>query len=225
MKNFKTYLLTFLLLISMCLVACGDKSDSTEKDASIDYDQEYDSIIESISTMNEGSNYITSVVMAVWQEAGASEAGSCLVEMLSPSCEDDCLNMSVDSLSNIIDAFGIDDSKSWEYQCDHGGNYAKNLQKFGVLKQIYEYCSTYQDKYYNVYNSQNDIKASIKTLKQSVDSEHSDAIEALEEYYLKSCSYADWALNPSGNLINYSSSCSGYKNELSELKTKAEFEK
>lgn len=53
MKNFKTYLLTLLLLFYMCLVACVDKNESTNKGASIDYDKEYDSIIESISTMNE----------------------------------------------------------------------------------------------------------------------------------------------------------------------------
>ena len=55
--------------------------------------------------------------------------------------------------------------------------------------------------------------------------EHGDAVDAIQDYYIKASAYADAALNPSGNLMNYSSSHSGFESEVAQLKTAAEFSK
>ena len=55
--------------------------------------------------------------------------------------------------------------------------------------------------------------------------DHEDGIKALRDYYIKAESYADFAVNPSGNLLNYHSNHETYNKEMNELKSNAEFDK
>ena len=60
---------------------------------------------------------------------------------------------------------------------------------------------------------------------QELNSTNENGIKALQDYYIKSSTLADFALEPSGSLITYSNSYKEIKDNITEAKNTADLAK
>lgn len=164
------------------------------------YDTEYDSIMESIETMNENSKFASNVVISMWDYIGPEKVMTYLNAMLTAESQHDIEGMMT-------------------------SYYIGKVFDVSSTKDEYDICVKYQEANTNIISLQEDIKKSIKSLKDFAGDEHEDGISALTEYYVTSSAYGEFAMNPSGSLLNYQSDCKDYENKIIELQKAAELAK
>lgn len=209
--NLKKLILILLVLsISFVLVACSNNSsnnntssqqvteiptDTPVPTTALDYSSEFDKVLASIDKIGDNADLVATYNKAVWAEAGPSSVSYCLKILLTAT--------DADSVSNgdLRVAFHTSD------------NYI-----------LYSYAQKYQKAYKAIADTES-VKEGIKSLKSSFGDAHSDAVSALQTYYIKAVSYAEFAMNPSGNLLNYNKNHEEFKKEMSELKANADFSK
>jgi len=201
------------MCLSALMILCSVIASVQAEDTSIDYVEEFDSILSELQQLTHNASYMATVNIVIWDNVGVEEAA----EHIKLIREYD--------LSN--------------YYSDYD---RKRIRMFvnafsGQGTDYFSYISYYQDAYDSLsektisrntqYNGikLTDVSNSIKQLRDKYESEHSNGINALKEYLIKLQSYADFVINPSGNLMSYHSNNETYKNELEELKRNAEFEK
>lgn len=173
-----------------------------EKNKESDYKSMYTSCINIIDEMNDNSETVTSMVSSIWQEAGPSKISETLASMLLATSE----NSSIANSYYIQKAFDISSYSSSK-------------------AEVYKYAKKYQEAYTQITTKQKTVEEKLKELKEKHNKEHESEIQTLLDYFSKSRSYAQLALEPSGSLMNYNNSKSTLKSEVTELKQKAEFNK
>lgn len=197
-KRFSALLLASVLVLS--LTACGNSQSQIDEpkidEPKVDYDKEFDALMERIEGLSEHANYVSSANTLVWQEVGPSEVSDKLSIMLSARERFDLIDE-----DEICGAFRAGYSGVWPY-----------IEK-------------YQEGYEALSNELDLLKADIKALKDACGDDHADGIAALQNYYIKLQAYAEFALEPSGNLMNYHSNHESFENDMAELKAAAEFDK
>ena len=161
------------------------------------YDTTFDNLVARIDSLHDCADNVSTINIMVWQEVGPEYVSMYLNDIMVANIDDSGIIYS--TMYKIFDTY--DKSK----------------------------LETYFELYCNSCNAlSNDIaslKSDIKKLIDSYGKDHSAAVSALQDYFTKLESYANFALNPSGNLINYSANHGAYENEMQELKSTAEFEK
>lgn len=215
MKFLKT-IVSIIVVISI-LVCIPSVSFSQ----SMGYSEKYDRILHRIEELCEYANLIAEINTIMWQKDGPEKIGNDINIML---------RLNVNSYSNddamvLIKALGVtsDYMKAFEYTLYYQLAYASLLtdeQKAGMKFPSVATILT-NDSFYDIEDVKNDIKA----LRDIYNDTHSNGIQALRNYYIKLESYAEFATNPSGNLMNYRSNHQTFEREMSELKSNAEFDK
>lgn len=192
MKYKKILSLLLAGALALLLTACGGKAPK------VDYDAEFDALMERIETLSDNADFVSTVNIVVWQETGPEEVASVLATLLTTENANDLKPHTYD----IKEAF---DTYS-ELEC-------------------VQYAKQYQEQYKALTNEMETLKADIKALKDACGDDHDDGVDALQKYFSKLQSYAEFSTNPSGNLMNYRSNHESFENDMSELKSAAEFDK
>ena len=155
--------------------------------SSLDYSSSFDTLIGMIESLGEMADAVTLINIALWEEVGPSDVAKYIQYVLS------------------IGQFG-----DTEYQ----GTYTlKRIKK--VLGQ-YDYLNLSQSYYTASDSLPKYLEVAKIILRQERDKypDHANAFKALQEYYIKLAAYAEFALNPSGNLINYRTNRQQFQKEL-----------
>lgn len=162
-----------------------------------DYNTTFTNLVARIDSLHECADNVSTINIMVWQEVGPEYASTYLNDIMIANVDDSGI-----LYSRMYKIFGTHDKSKLE---------------------------TYFELYRNSYNALSDdilsLKTDIKKLIDSYGKDHATAVSALQDYFTKLESYSNFALNPSGNLINYSASHGTYENEMQELKSTVEFEK
>lgn len=176
---------------------------SNGKNNESSYNSMYSSCVDSINEMNDNSEAVITIISDIWQEAGPDKVGEILTSMLSATSEND------------------------EIKYSYYVEQALKLSSYSYNKKekVYECAKIYQNSYMQITKSQNSVEEKLKELKRKYNKNHESEIQALLDYFSKSKSYAQLATNPTGSLLNYNSSKSNLKSDITELKQKAEFNK
>ena len=164
----------------------------------VDYDTEFDALMERVEELGEKADFVSTVNIVIWQETGPEEVAAVLATLLTVENANDLKPHAYD----IKEAFDT----SSELEC-------------------VQYAKRYQEEYKNLAGDLEALKEDIKALKDACGDDHSDGIGALQKYFSKLQSYAEFATNPSGNLMNYRSNHEDFENDMAELKSAAEFDK
>ena len=191
--NVKKFLCLMLAgALSLSLAACGAGKPK------VDYDAEFDDLMERVEDLGEKADFVSTVNIVIWQEAGPEEVAAVLATLLTVENANDLKPHAYD----IKEAFDT----SSELEC-------------------VQYAKRYQEEYKTLAGDLEALKEDIKALKDACGDDHSDGIGALQKYFSKLQSYAEFATNPSGNLMNYRSNHEDFENDMAELKSAAEFDK
>lgn len=191
--NVKKFLCLMLAgALALSLAACGAGKPK------VDYDAEFDDLMERVEDLGEKADFVSTVNIVIWQEAGPEEVAAVLATLLTVENANDLKLHAYD----IKEAFDT----SSELEC-------------------VQYAKRYQEEYKNLAGDLEALKEDIKALKDACGDDHSDGIGALQKYFSKLQSYAEFATNPSGNLMNYRSNHEDFENDMAELKSAAEFDK
>ena len=83
MRQKKILALILAGVLALSLAACGA---GTPK---VDYDTEFDALMERVEELGEKADYVATVNSVVWQEAGPEEVASVLLELLTASDAND----------------------------------------------------------------------------------------------------------------------------------------
>lgn len=189
-KQFLSLILAGALALSLC--ACGAGKPK------VDYDTEFDALMERVEDLGENADFVSTVNIVVWQEAGPEDVASVLATLLTVENANDLAPHTYD----IKQAFDT----SSELEC-------------------VQYAKRYQEEYKALSTELDTLKDDIKALKDACGDDHDDGIDALQKYFAKLQAYAQFATDPSGNLMNYRSNHEGFENDMAELKSAAEFDK
>ena len=189
-KRFGALILAGVMVLS--LAACGAGKPK------VDYDTEFDALMDRIEDLAEKADYVSSVNIMVWQEVGPEEVAAVLAAMLKAEGASDLSSHSYD-IKQALDTSS--DAESWIYVEIYKGHYNALADDMEILK------------------------TDLKALKDACGSDHNDGIAALQKYFTKLQAYAEFATDPSGNLMNYRSNHEGFENDMAELKSAAEFDK
>ncbi len=191
MKYRKILSLMLAGVLALSLTACGVGKPK------VDYDTEFDALMERVEDLGEKADFVSTVNIVIWQEAGPENVATVLASMLTAKEFDD-----LRSQGDIRVAFDTSrDSEAWTY-----------VEK-------------YQEEYTAISTGMETLKTDIKALKDACGDDHDDGIDALQKYFSKLQAYVEFATNPSGNLMNYRSNHENFQNDMSELKSTAEFDK
>lgn len=164
----------------------------------VDYDAEFDVLMERVEGLGEKADFVSTVNIVIWQETGPEEVATVLATLLTVENANDLAPHTYD----IKEAFDT----SSELEC-------------------VQYAKRYQEEYKTLTSELETLKTDIKALKDACGDDHDDGIDALQKYFSKLQAYAEFATNPSGNLMNYRSNHEGFENDMAELKSAAEFDK
>lgn len=164
----------------------------------VDYDTEFDALMERVEDLGEKADFVSTVNIVIWQETGPEDVASALATLLTVENANDLKPHAYD----IKQAFDT----SSELEC-------------------VQYAKRYQEEYKALSTELEALKTDIKALKDACGDDHDDGIDALQKYFSKLQAYAEFATNPSGNLMNYRSNHEGFENDMAELKSAAEFDK
>lgn len=164
----------------------------------VDYDAEFDTLMERVEDLGEKADFVSTVNIVIWQETGPEDVASALATLLTVENADDLKPHTYD----IKQAFDT----SSELEC-------------------VQYAKRYQEEYKALAAELDTLKDDIKALKDACGDDHDDGIDALQKYFTKLQAYAEFATNPSGNLMNYRSNHEDFENDMAELKSGAEFDK
>lgn len=187
LKRILTLILAGALALS--LAACGAGKPK------VDYDAEFDALMERIEDLSEKADYTASVNTVVWQEAGPEKVASVLLELLTASDANDLSYTAKSALTDYTAA-----------------------ERTQIIKKYKEY-------YAALSSEMETLKTDIKALKDACGDDHGDGVSALQKYFSKLQAYAEFATDPSGNLMNYRSNHQSFENDMKELKSAAEFDK
>lgn len=192
MKYRKILSLVLAGVLALSLTACGAGKPK------VDYDTEFDALMERVEELGEKADFVSTVNIVIWQEAGPEEVAAVLATLLTVENANDLKPHAYD----IKEAFDT----SSELEC-------------------VQYAKRYQEEYKTLSSELDTLKTDIKALKDACGDDHDDGIDALQKYFSKLQAYAEFATNPSGNLMNYRSNHESFENDMSELKSAAEFDK
>lgn len=196
-----------ILLISFCLCNCiGGYYLAIAEEKS--YDEEFDRVLGLVESMGQKANLVATYNILVWQEVGPQEVMNYLAILLAVGT-----NESVDGVMRYL-----------LYKNDYCEIFGVKKNDSNVDGKILDYAIKYADAYGSLTDDVESVKGEIKDLR-SLFEDHSEAIKALQDYYIKATAYADFALNPSGNRISYHTNHETFEKEMDELKINAEFEK
>ena len=179
MKKSLSVCVVLLLIFSMMAVSF---SETTTEEVKLtgDYSSDFDLVLNRITELGDNADIVASINTLVWQAAGPETAMSALAKLLE------------------IGEKGTTDDVSWYtlYRDDY-------REAFGSYDEYTHV--TYAKKYYEAYTSVSSevevVKNYVKELKNTYP-DRSGAIDALKAYYIKASAYADFAINPSGNLMS-----------------------
>lgn len=193
-------IIPIILVIAIVIIAIVIMSKNSNRGG---YNSMYTSTLDKINNMNKNSETVTEIVSNIWKETGPSRISETLVSMLTAKSEDDYIENS----PWIATAIGID----------------YNTLSSKSKKEIYNFAKKYQDVYMQIVADQNTIEDNLKELMEKYGRKNQSEIQTLIDYFSKSKSYAQLAIDPSGySLSSYNSSKSNFKSEIEELKQKAE---
>ena len=189
MKLKKILCLILVGMLALSLIACGAGSPK------VDYDTEFDSLMERIEDLGEEADYVATVNSVVWQEAGPDKVASVLLELLTAS-----------------------DASDLSYTAKNALTDYSTSERTQIIKKYKEY-------YADLSAETETLKTDLKSFKDACGDKHDDGVSALQKYFTKLQAYAEFATDPSGNLMNYRSNHQDFENDMKELKSAAEFDK
>ena len=189
MKYRKILSLVLAGVLALSLTACGAGKPK------VDYDTEFDALMERIEALSEKADFVSTVNSVVWQEAGPEKVSSVLLELLTAS-----------------------DAGDLSYTAKNALTDYSTTERTQIIKK-------YKEQYTALSSELDTLKTDIKALKDACGDDHDDGIDALQKYFSKLQAYAEFATNPSGNLMNYRSNHEDFENDMAELKSAAEFDK
>lgn len=216
MKKFLALVITFTIVIGISLCGCNQTvtDSSSVSNEEMNYDTEFDKIMESIDDMNVNSEYICDLILTMWQSVDTDTLTGCIYTLknLKSTDDDEFYSSSGPNPMNVATALDL-----------HKLSPSYDSPK--VRSAIYDYAVKFQEATKNVSEAKNDLKEQIKTIKDTMGNEHENGIKALQDYYIKSSTLADFALEPSGSLITYSNSYKEIKDNITEAKNTADLAK
>jgi len=196
----KLLALALAAALALSLAACGGSGGPT-----LDYDEEFNGIMDRISELQKKADYVSSINTYIWQEVGPNKVADTLSNIRDLHSAMDMLESDTDVFRNVSQALDINGSDA--------------------LAEAWTYIQKYNGDYDALSNDMETLKNDLKSLKDACGKEHSDGVDALQQYYIKLQAYSDFAIAPSGNLTNYHSNHQQFENDMAELRSAAEFDK
>ena len=223
MKKTLALLLSVMMVLSLC--ACGNKKEEQESL----FRGEYNALVDRLTKMNESCDHVTSMVYTIWDNVGASDFLSAYdtlrlleneeaVELCKAAISEDpsydpndwklfpadvgmALDSSIDREDPLAQLRYIQDVKEDEEKCN------------AILSICYEF-----NGHFNLMLSENEtLGADIKALREKYPDLHTDQITTLNEWFIESSLYAEFAAEPSGTLNSYSSDITDYQETMSRF--------
>lgn len=194
--------------LSLCLFGCGGKKAS--------FQEEYTQALVSIDQMNADSEAFCQHVYAVWSGVGTDYAGDALQHMLSvPKDFDTYWNTDWDSMTNWVEC-QIGDAFGWLNNQSFGISFGSDAEEFHAM------CMEMQTLSANISESKASLETQVKDIRAKYGDDFGGEIELLYDYYLESCEFADFALEPSGSLVGYASELDDHLDETASSKRAAD---
>lgn len=212
-----------IALFFVCLISgttgCSEKGCSEKEDG---YSQAYDDLFNILEKMNASSDEVCEMTYYFVDDAGASAGMSYMAAALTVQSAED-VGKTPDNrcmAGSLYGYLGIDDSDMLTYETvmDYG-------MRTGSYEKVYNKCTEIQENYNYLVNTKDTIEQQMLDFKEQYGEKHKDGVDSLKEYYLETVSYADFALEPSGTVGEYSSTCSEFQNNVEKTKSSAKIDK
>lgn len=216
---------SIVVCLLFCLTGCGLSNSTAKKENASDlYSKDYDKIYDDLGLTVSYSNGICDFLDYWINQSGAGVKGGMnyyTICMTASKSED--FGESIDSLLMLADLYehiGIDTSekRSDESTYDFG-------VRTGAVEKAYDFCKKLQDERSYLSNVQETLETQMMDFKEKYGDSHADAFSSLKDYYLETISYAEFAIEPSGTAIEFSSTCDEYKRNIEKLASKAKIDK
>ena len=203
MKKLICFILCMCTVFQMsgCGTSVGKENNDSETYA--EFLSEYNLIIEQINSMNQNTKIVASYIIKIWDEVGPSSASK-YIELMEE----------IPSLEALREEY-----RSYWLDLDD------ILVNTGYAPDCWECIEEYQTALKEIEGAQTVIEEEYDSLKNGAGKEYKDAMNALKEYYVESFAYAEFVIEPSGNLLNYSNTVETYESSISSLRKSAELEK
>ena len=213
-KNKVITSLCIIVILATMMSGCGK---SEKKAESVDTS----TIMNLLEETSKSCDEVTDLVLTSWDVVGPERILPCLdvmKEITSKDILDDVI------YHNYLTGRGVYDTDIHKVAYKMGfatiiGNSPKIF--FDEDKEGFcNVCKNYSNNCNKISENLKELESEIKAIK-SVDEE---TFSHIKDYYLKIQSYAGIALEPSGNLADYSDKVNEFKQNIKDLKQKAELE-
>lgn len=222
MKKFVIW--SVMVCMLFFITGCGSNDSTKEKNASDLYSEDYDKIYDDLELTISYSNDICDFLDYWINQSGAGDqAGMNYYTICMTVSKPEDFGQSIDSilaLARLYEHMGIDNSemRSNESAYDYG-------MRTGACEKVYDYCKQLQDEMLFLSNVQETLETQMMDFKEKYYDDHTDAFNSLKEYYLETISYAEFAIEPSGTVAEYSATRDEYKRNIDKLASKAKIDK
>lgn len=222
MKKFVIW--SMVVLLCMILTGCGSSDSTKEEDISDLYSNDYDMISSDLELIISYSDDICDFLDYWISQSGVGvQAGMNYYTICMTVSKPEDFGQSIDSiltLAKLYEHLGIDASemRSNESAYDYG-------MRTGACEKVYEFCKQMQDKMLFLSDAQETLETQMIDFKEKYIDDHTDAFNSLKEYYLETISYAEFAIEPSGTVAEFSSTRDEYKRNIEKLASKAKIDK
>lgn len=181
------------------------------------YSSDFDTAMSSLELLTTSADVVTKYNLILWEKAG-SETLTAIKWFLTAGQYGSIYYVDGKDVSygtaKEIDGI-IKENKLHEWSSFFYKNFPKDYEK----NEAHDYYVCY-----SFLSRTEEIKDLIKELKKSYP-DHPDAIQALQNYYIKVAAYAEFAMHPSGTYADYNARKKTFGNEIQELRIYADFEK
>ena len=212
----KLVALLLLFAIALSLVACGEDSSNTQNSEAqfqkAQFQKKYTEIYSKIKTMNENCVSYTDDIYFIWDVVGAEDAAGTIEYMLGMT----------NSFDTYWDDTTIGGMYNWyEYLLAGEMGWTRNTS-FGIAdsesaEEFHTWCMELQKEHNTIKSLNDEISEQIKELRTTYRDDFSYEVDLLNELYVEASAFADFSLEPSGNLLSYGNNKSTYADKVSKL--------
>lgn len=210
MKKVLSLILVLIVCLSLC--ACGDGNHN--------FDEEYTSMINRVEALNSDTSRITEIVYGTWSNVGVSNFNTFFNLLLSLT-EGTTLDSTDYSTQLGPAACCLFPSEYW----DDDTETARNLYNATMAlkadpakaQKVLDAAIDFNNVYSSLTKIDAALSADIKTFKEQYGEKYSEEVETLRDWVLESSMYVDYALNPSGSLIEYGNGITEYEENLNRF--------
>ena len=208
------------LVMVLSLAACGTDESVNEVESVVnDFDAEYDEIIEQIQDLNSHASLITGIIYRAWSKVGVSNFSTFYQALLTLQ-EGTTV---VDGVYKYLGAAAIvlQPNKYFDDDIDAANNLvnAMNIMESDeqIAQEVLSASIDFNNALISLPEEDAALSENMKVFKEKYKDEHEDEVDNLREWVLESSMYVDFAVSPSGSLIEYGNSMTEYEESFNRF--------